>query len=64
MRVRIGLHRGEAEAAADGFVGIDVHRASRICQAGHGGQVLVSAEAARPLAIRRARELGDFGSRG
>ena len=32
--------------AGDGYVGIDVHRASRICQAGHGGQVLASEEAA------------------
>jgi DNA-binding NarL/FixJ family response regulator/class 3 adenylate cyclase len=63
LRVRIGLHSGEAEAAADGFVGIDVHRASRICQAGHGGQVLVSAEAARPLRSA-ARELGEFEFRG
>ena len=42
MRVRIGLHSGEAESTGGGYVGIDVHRASRICQAGHGGQVLAS----------------------
>ncbi|HYA08532.1 MAG TPA: adenylate/guanylate cyclase domain-containing protein, partial [Gaiellaceae bacterium] len=40
VRARIGLHSGEAESAGDGYVGIEVHRASRICQAGHGGQVL------------------------
>src|SRR5262249_52605101 len=59
VRVRIGLHSGEAESAAGGYVGIDVHRASRICQAGHGGQVLLSAQAAdslRPI----ARDLGEF----
>ncbi len=49
VRARIGVHCGEAEAAGDGYVGIEVHRASRICQAGHGGQVLVSEEAARGL---------------
>jgi DNA-binding NarL/FixJ family response regulator/class 3 adenylate cyclase len=63
MRVRIGLHRGEAEPAGDGYVGIDVHRASRICQAGHGGQVLVSAEAAETLGPA-VRELGEFAFKG
>jgi DNA-binding NarL/FixJ family response regulator/class 3 adenylate cyclase len=63
VRVRIGLHCGEAESKDDDFVGIDVHRASRICQAAHGGQVLASAEvasAAGPL----ARDLGMFEFRG
>jgi len=59
VRVRIGLHSGEAESAAGGYVGIDVHRASRICQAGHGGQVLLSAEAAGGLR-EVARDLGEF----
>ena len=42
IRVRMGLHSGEPQSAGTGYVGIDVHRASRICSAGHGGQVLVS----------------------
>jgi hypothetical protein len=42
VRVRIGVHTGEAAIAHDDYVGIDVHRAARICSAGHGGQVLVS----------------------
>ena len=46
VRVRIGLHCGEAEPAGDGFVGLDVHRASHICQAAHGGQIVASQEAA------------------
>jgi len=62
VRVRIGLHSGDAEAAGDGYVGIDVHRASRICQAGHGGQILASAEAASGLS--GAKELGVFEFRG
>ena len=48
VRVRMGLHTGEPLSAASGYVGIDVHRAARICAAGHGGQILVS-EAARAL---------------
>jgi predicted ATPase len=42
LPVRIGLHTGEPVLTATGYVGLDVHRAARICSAGHGGQVLVS----------------------
>jgi predicted ATPase/class 3 adenylate cyclase len=42
VRVRIGVHTGEAEVRMDDYVGLDVHRAARICAAGHGGQVLIS----------------------
>ncbi|MGZ6643383.1 MAG: adenylate/guanylate cyclase domain-containing protein [Solirubrobacteraceae bacterium] len=42
VRVRIGVHTGEAEVRHDDYVGLDVHRAARICAAGHGGQVLIS----------------------
>src|SRR5437868_3989695 len=38
----MGLHTCEALSTADDYVGIGVHRASRICAAGHGGQVLLS----------------------
>ena len=63
VRVRIGLHCGEAEPAGDGFVGLDVHRASHICQAAHGGQVVASQEAAGGLGMA-VRELGEFDFRG
>src|SRR5919198_2488262 len=42
VRVRMGLHTGEAEVRRGDYVGLDVHRAARICSAGHGGQVLIS----------------------
>ena len=38
----MGIHTGEPIMVADGYVGMDVHRAARISAAGHGGQVLVS----------------------
>ena len=38
----MGLHTGEAQVTGEGYVGMDVHRASRICSTGHGGQLLVS----------------------
>ena len=43
VRARIGLHTGRATATAEGYVGLDVHRAARIGAAGHGGQIVVSA---------------------
>ncbi len=42
VRVRIGLHTAEPYLHDDAYVGIGVHRASRICAAGHGGQILLS----------------------
>jgi DNA-binding NarL/FixJ family response regulator/class 3 adenylate cyclase len=42
VRVRIGIHTGEATVAGDQYVGLAVHRAARICDAGHGGQILLS----------------------
>jgi predicted ATPase/class 3 adenylate cyclase/Tfp pilus assembly protein PilF len=41
-RVRMGLHTGEPLSGTFGYVGLDVHRAARICGAGHGGQILLS----------------------
>jgi DNA-binding NarL/FixJ family response regulator/class 3 adenylate cyclase len=59
VRVRIGLHCGDADTAGDGFVGIEVHRASRICQAGHGGQILASETVA--AAVRSGSGATDLG---
>src|SRR5680860_1477356 len=42
VRVRMGMHTGQAQQRADGYVGLDVHRAARIADAAHGGQVVLS----------------------
>jgi WD40 repeat protein/class 3 adenylate cyclase len=42
LRVRMGMHTGEPLIASTGYVGMDVHRAARIGDAGHGGQILLS----------------------
>jgi RimJ/RimL family protein N-acetyltransferase/class 3 adenylate cyclase len=42
VRVRMGLHTGEPTLGDEGYVGMDVVRAARICSAGHGGQILAS----------------------
>jgi predicted ATPase/class 3 adenylate cyclase len=46
VRIRLGLHSGEAIAHGDNYVGKEVHRAARICDVGHGGQILLSARTA------------------
>jgi predicted ATPase/class 3 adenylate cyclase len=42
VRVRIGLHTGEATLVGNEYLGLDVHRAARVASAANGGQVLVS----------------------
>ncbi len=42
VRVRMGLHTGEPQISALGYMGIDVHRAARIMAVAHGGQALLS----------------------
>jgi predicted ATPase/class 3 adenylate cyclase len=42
IRVRIGIHSGEAVSTDEGYVGLGVHRAARICAAAHGGQIVLS----------------------
>ncbi len=64
VRVRMGLHTGEAQRAEAGYVGMDVYRTSRICAAGHGGQILLS-QTTRELVANdlpdgiRLRDLGE-----
>ncbi len=42
VRVRMGLHTGEPVRSLKRYIGMDVHRAARICAAAHGGQILLS----------------------
>jgi class 3 adenylate cyclase len=42
LRVRMGLHSAEPYLDEDGYVGVGVNRAARICAAAHGGQVVIS----------------------
>jgi predicted ATPase len=46
VRVRMGVHSGEASETAAGLVGLDVHRAARLAAVAHGGQVVLSSSAA------------------
>ena len=65
LRVRMGLHVGEAKRRGGDYVGLEVHRAARIAAAGHGGQVLVSQAMAAVLGDRlpedlTLRDLGEY----
>ena len=42
VRVRIGLHTGEPTLSDEGYLGLDVVRAARLCGLARGGQVLMS----------------------
>lgn len=48
VRVRMGLHTGEPSLVEEGYVGLDVVRAARICTVARGGNVLLS-ESTRAL---------------
>ena len=65
VRARMGLHTGEPAVGEEGYVGLDVVRAARICAAAHGGQILLS-ETTRALlggALPDGTELHDLGDR-
>jgi DNA-binding NarL/FixJ family response regulator/class 3 adenylate cyclase len=64
VRVRVGIHSGEAAVAGGRYVGLGVHRAARICAAASGGQILLSAStygllADDPLPDLELRDLGE-----
>ena len=42
VRVRMGLHTGEPAVGAEGYLGVDVVRAARLCATAQGGHVLLS----------------------
>ncbi len=42
LRLRMGIHTGEPTLGDEGYVGMDVVVAARICAAAHGDQVVVS----------------------
>ena len=71
LRVRMGVHFGEASENVTGLYGLEVHRAARIAAVAHGGQILLSATAAvlvrdslpmgaslRDLGLYRLKDLG------
>jgi len=65
LKVRIGIHAGEALETSSGYTGVQVHCASRVCDAGHGGQILASQEVKDILSEQFVKDnkmtvLGDY----
>ncbi|KAA2212356.1 tetratricopeptide repeat protein [Teichococcus oryzae] len=69
VRVRAGIHVGHfrrgPRSPDETYVGLDVHRAARLCEAGHGGQILVSDKVAQAVEGRLPpgfglKPLGEF----
>ena len=65
LRVRMGVHTGDAHLAGDDYGGFDVNRAARIAAVGHGGQIVLSGPTADLVADAlpagtSLRELGRF----
>jgi len=65
LRVRMGLHLGEAEERGGDYFGPVVNTAARVEQAGHGGQILLTelvavsaGVAARDLGMQQLRDVG------
>jgi len=42
VKVRMALHYASIQHRSFGYAGIEIHRTSRICDSGHGGQVLLT----------------------
>ena len=64
VRVRMGMHTGEASYASSTYAGLNVHRASRVASVAHGGQVLLT-DATRALvagALPEGASLVDLGT--
>jgi predicted ATPase/class 3 adenylate cyclase len=61
IRVRAGLHSGEALLHQGRYIGTDVHRAARVGGAGHGGQTVLTAATAGLLepGTTELRDLGE-----
>jgi YVTN family beta-propeller protein len=59
IKVRMGLHTGQAVATGNRYTGLAVHRAARIGAAAHGGQILVS-QATQTLLEDEEEELHVF----
>jgi predicted ATPase len=63
LRVRMAVHSGAVSERDGDYFGSTVNRVARLLAAGHGGQILISADAAQgiPPQTLGARELRDLG---
>jgi predicted ATPase/class 3 adenylate cyclase len=59
--MRMGVHTGSPQRHEDGYVGLDVQKASRLAGAAHAGQVLMSEATARLISAEADLQLLDLG---
>ncbi len=59
LRVRMGMHTGEATQRDGDYFGVAVNRCARMSSAGHGGQILIS-RTTRDLVADRAPSMVEF----
>jgi class 3 adenylate cyclase len=59
IRVRMGLHTGEAQERGGDYFGSVLNRAARVMAAGHGGQILVGASTASVVDGADVDDLGE-----
>ena len=59
VRVRVGLHTGEPTLSHGRYVGVDVHRAARVCAAAHGGQIVLTQATRAMLSVADILDLGE-----
>lgn len=59
VKVRMGLHTGEADERNGDYFGPAVNRAARVADAGHGGQILLSDVTASMVEGHALVDLGD-----
>ncbi len=59
LRVRMGIHTGEAQERDGDYFGPTLNRAARIMSAGHGGQILVSSVTAGIVDFDEMVDLGE-----
>lgn len=64
LPVRIGAHTGEAERRGNDYFGPAVNRAARVMDAGHAGQILMSAATAALVGSIERTDLGEHHLRG
>lgn len=65
IRIRVGVHTGNAEPSGKDYVSLAVHQAARVSEAAHGGQVVVSAQTVaeighKSLAPFHLADLGEY----
>lgn len=60
IRVRIGIHTGQADPAGDDYFGPPVNRAARVMSCAHGGQIICTAATREVLSAGRAHPGADL----